>query len=91
MDLRQQAARSVKAELLLEEIARAESIDVSEEELGREIAVAAAQAQRDPKEVAQNLVDSGRLRTVAADIMRRKALDYVARSVNVTGRVTDDS
>jgi len=90
-DLREQAARSVKAELLLEEIARGQEIDVSEEELGREIAVAAAQAQRDPKEVAQNLVDSGRVGAVAADIMRRKALDYVVRTVNVTGRVTDDS
>ena len=90
-DLREQAARSVKAELLLEEIARRESIDVSEEELGREISLAAAQAQRDPKEVAQNLVDSGRVGAVAADIMRRKALDYVVRTVNVTGGVTDDS
>lgn len=90
-DVREQAARSVKAELLLEEIARAQGIDVSEEELGREIALAAAQAQRDPKEVAQNLVDSGRVGAVAADVMRRKALDYVVRSVNVTGSVTDDS
>lgn len=90
-DIREQAAKSVKAELLLEEIARDQSIDVSEEELGREIAVAAAQAQRDPKEIAQNLVDSGRVGAVAADIMRRKALDYVVRSINVSGRVTDDS
>ncbi|MFP5352828.1 MAG: trigger factor [Actinomycetota bacterium] len=90
-DLREQAARSVKAELLLEEIARDQEIDVTEEELGREISLAAAQAQRDPKEVAQNLVDSGRVGAVAADIMRRKALDYVVRSVNVTGGVTDDS
>jgi len=90
-DIREQAAKSVKAELLLEEIARDQSIDVTEEELGREIAVAAAQAQRDPKEIAQNLVDSGRVGAVAADIMRRKALDYVVRSVNVLGRVTDDS
>ena len=90
-DLREQAARSVKAELLLEEIARTQEINVTEEELGREISLAAAQAQRDPKEVAQNLVDSGRVGAVAADIMRRKALDYVVRSVNVTGGVTDDS
>ncbi len=90
-DVREQAARSVQAELLLEELAREQGVDVSEEEIGREIALAAAQAQRDPKEVAQNLVDSGRVGAVAADIMRRKALDYVVRSINVTGRVTDDS
>ena len=90
-DVRDQASRSVKAELLLEEVARTQGVDVTEEELGREIALAAAQAQRDPKEVAQNLVDSGRVGAVAADVMRRKALDYVVRSINVTGRVTDDS
>jgi trigger factor len=90
-DVREQATRSVKAELLLEQIAREQEIDVSEEELGREVALAAAQAQRDPKEVAKNLVESGRVGAVAADIMRRKALDYVVRSVNVMGMTTDDS
>jgi trigger factor len=90
-DIRDQGRRSVVAELLLEEIAQTESLDVTEEEIGREIALAAAQSGRDPKEVAQNLVDSGRVSAVAADILRRKALDYVVRSVNVTGTGTDDS
>jgi trigger factor len=90
-DLREQAGRSVVAELLLEEISQTQELDVSEEEIGREIALAAAQSGRDPKEVAQNLVESGRVSAVAADILRRKALDYVVRSVNVTGTSTDDS
>lgn len=89
-EIRAQAARSVKAELLLEEVAREQSIEVAEEDLGREIALAAARAQRDPKEVAQQLVESGRLSAVAADIMRRKALEYVASSVNVSGRSADE-
>lgn len=84
-DIRAQAARSVKAELLLEEIARREAIDVTEDELGREIAVLAAQAQADPKEVARNLAETGRVRALAVDIMRRKALDYLVEHVTVTG------
>ena len=84
-DIRAQAARSVKAELLLEEIARRESIDITEDELGREIAMLAAQAQADPKEVARNLAKTGRVRALAADIMRRKALDYLVEHVTVTG------
>jgi trigger factor len=84
-DMRRNAARSVKAELLLEEIARSEEIGVSEEDLGREIAIAAARAQRDPQELAKQLVDGGRLGAVAADIMRRKALDHAVNSVNVIG------
>ena len=85
-EIRTQAERSVKAELLLEDISRRQEIDVSSEELGREIALAAARAQREPREVAQELADAGRLGVVAADIMRRKALDYVVEQANVTNR-----
>ncbi|MDQ3985050.1 MAG: trigger factor [Actinomycetota bacterium] len=85
-DLRSRAEKAVKAELLLEEIARREQVDVSREELGQEIAMAAAQAQRDPKELAEQLTESGRLGAVAADIMRRKALDNVVQKAQVKGR-----
>lgn len=84
-DVRRNAARSVRAELLLEEIARTHRIDVTEEDLGREVAIAAARAQRDPQELAKQLVDRGRLGAVAADIMRRKALDHVVKNVNTIG------
>jgi trigger factor len=83
-DIRGQAGRSVKAELLLEEIARQQSIEVADEDLGREIAMLAARAQKEPKEIAQELAKTGRVRAMAADIMRRKALDYLVEHVNVT-------
>ena len=85
-DLRSRAEKSVKAELLLEEIARREQVDVSREELGREIAMVAAQTQQDPKDLAKQLSESGRLGAVAADIMRRKALDNVVQKAQVRGR-----
>ena len=88
-DIRIQAQRAVKAELLLEEIARDQDLNVTDEDIGREVALAAAQSGRDPGEVAQNLVDSGRVSAVASDVLRRKALDYAVRSVNVTGTGTD--
>lgn len=84
-DLRAQAARSVKAELLLEEVARRQSVEVTEEDIGREIAYAAASSGRDPKEVAQQVVEAGQVSSIAADVMRRKALDYVVSAVNVVG------
>jgi len=89
-EMRSQAARSVRAELLLEEVARQEKVDVTQEDVGREVAVAAARAQRDAAELARQLVDSGRLNTVAADIMRRKALDHVVASVTVIGKAVDE-
>jgi trigger factor len=88
-DLRDHSRRSVKAELLLEEVARAQGIQVEEEEIGKEVAVAAARAGQNPKDVAKQIVDSGRLGSVVADIMRRKALEYVVENVKVTGRRAD--
>jgi trigger factor len=82
-DLRRSVARSVKAELLLEQIARDQEVEVTEEDLGRDIAVAAARSGQDASEVAKQLAGSGRLGSVAADIMRRKALDYVVEHVNM--------
>ena len=89
-DMRVQVERSVKAELLLEEVARTETFDVSEEDIGREIALLAHRSGRDPKEVAEQVVNAGRLGSLAADIMRRKALDHVVGAINVTGRPTEE-
>jgi trigger factor len=85
-ELRKQAERAVTAELLLEEIAREQKIDVTNEDLGREIGIAAARAGRDPQEVAKEVASSGRLGAIAADIMRRKALDHVVAVADVVGR-----
>jgi trigger factor len=85
-DVREEAARSVKAELLLEEVARTREIEVTQEDLGLQIAYMAARSGVEPKELAEQLVSQGRLAPVAADVMRRKALDIVVEEVNVVGR-----
>lgn len=90
-DIRAQAARSVTAELVLEEIARRQEIDVTEEDIGREVAYLAARLQRDPKDVAEDVVKGGRLSALAADIMRRKALDHVVENVTVPGRTVTEA
>ena len=84
-DIRTQAAMSVKAELLLEEVVRKADIKVDDDDLGREIAYLSAQSNTEPGELAKQLASSGRLRGVVADIMRRKALDHVVGQVNVIG------
>jgi trigger factor len=84
-DIREQAALSVKAELLLEEVVRSADIKVDDDDLGREIAYLSAQSNTEPGELAKQLASSGRLRGVVADIMRRKALDHVVAQVNVIG------
>jgi trigger factor len=84
-DIREQAAMSVKAELLLEEVVRTADVKVDDDDLGREIAYLSAQSDTEPGELAKQLASSGRLRGVVADIMRRKALDHVVEQANVIG------
>lgn len=85
-DLRAQATASVKAELLLEQIARDQGIEVTREDIAREVTFAAARSDNDPKELAERLTRSGQLMAVAGDIMRRRALEYVVENMDVIGR-----
>jgi trigger factor len=84
-DIRIDAAASVKAELLLEELARTQELQLEDEDVGREIGMIAARTQQDPQEVAQQLVRADQLGALVADVLRRKALDYLVEHVNVQG------
>ncbi|HXF71276.1 MAG TPA: trigger factor [Actinomycetota bacterium] len=83
-DARAHAIRAIKADLVLEAVARQEGIEVSAEELGREIAGIAASLGRDPKEVAATLDRSGQIVTLAGDIIRSKALDLLVEHAEIT-------
>ena len=76
----------MKAELLLEEVARTEKIEVTQDDIGLEIAYAAARSQQDPKVVAEQLVAQQRLGALAADILRRKALDHIVEAIDIADR-----
>jgi trigger factor len=89
-DLRRGAGRAVKGELLLEQIAREHDLQVTDEDLGRQVAYLAARAGREPQEVATSLAESGRLGSLATDIMRRKALEYATEHANVIGLPIDE-
>jgi trigger factor len=83
-DTRAHATRALKADLILEAVARKEDIEVTPEDLEREIAATARQLGREPKEVAKLLERSGQIATLAGDIIRSKALDFLVESADVT-------
>jgi len=82
-DARAHAIRAVKADLVLEAVARAEDLQVTAEELAQEISSLAAALGREPKEVAKSLERSGQVVTLAGDIIRSKALDVLVEHANV--------
>jgi trigger factor len=83
-DARAHAIRAIKADLVLEAVARGEDIQVNEEELDREIRELAEASGREPKEVRKILERSGQVTSLAGDIIRSKALDLLVESAEVS-------
>lgn len=82
-EARDHAIRAIKADLVLEAVARQEGIEVSAEEIGREIAGLAAALGRDPKDLAKSLDRSGQVVSLAGDIIRSKALDLLVEHADI--------
>ena len=83
-DASEHALRGIKADLVLEAVARQEDLQVSAEEIGREIGILAAQLGREPKEIAATLERNGQVVTLAGDIIRSKALDLLVEHADIT-------
>ncbi|MDQ3766246.1 MAG: trigger factor [Actinomycetota bacterium] len=88
-DLRSESGNSVIAELLLEDVAQKEDIEVAQDDLAREVSFEAARTERPAAEVAEEMLTPANLRSVAAGILRRKALAFVVEHANVIGRPHD--
>ena len=83
-ELKGQAEADVRGSLLLERIAEAEQIEVSDEEIATEIETI-AQASRQPLEqVRATLTKDGGERSIAHRLRNRKALDLLIENAKVT-------
>jgi len=82
-DLRRQAERNVRAQLILEEVGRRESFQVSEDELREEVRYHAETLRVDPASLAKQLQNRGRLLSLAGDIIRRKALNLLVEKADI--------
>ena len=82
-DAREHSIRALKADLVLEAVARQEDLKVSSEELAARITELAQAVGREPKEIAQTLERSGAVVQLAGDIIRQKALDLLVEHAEV--------
>jgi trigger factor len=82
-DSREHAIRGIKADLILEGIARAADIQVTADEIGAEIGILAQAYDRDPKELAKQLDRTGQIVSLAGDIIRGKALDLLVEHADM--------
>ncbi len=74
---RDQALKEVKASLILDRIAEAEKIEVSDEEIDKEIQALAEQTKQTPEAIRARLTREGALDRIRDRIRSEKTLDYL--------------
>jgi trigger factor len=89
-DLRAQSVRAVGAQLVLEAVAEAENMEVTEEEVEAEIQRQAQRVGRDPEEVRSALAE-GRAGVISGDILRSKALAFMVEHAEQRDPAPDDA
>lgn len=90
-DLRTQAERNVRAQLILEEVGKQQGLTVEREEIEAEVNHHAEAMRVSPADVAKQLTDRNRLLALAGDIIRRKALDYIVEQADIKQEDPSDS
>jgi trigger factor len=78
------ARKSVHARLLLDAVARAEDLHVSDEELNARIERDARQMGKTPAELRKNLEQSGGPEILISQLLREKSLDLIKTSANIS-------
>ena len=89
-DLRAQSERAVKAQLVLEAVAKTEGLEATDEEVDAELRRQAQQVGRSPEEVRKALGD-GRVGVIAGDILRSKALAFMVEHAEQRDPAPDDA
>ncbi|MET0133010.1 MAG: trigger factor [Kibdelosporangium sp.] len=83
-DVRTEAEKAVKTQLVLDSIADAEQVNVSDQELTERIIYQAQRFGVSPDEYVQRAQQSGQLGAIFADVRRGKALATIVRQATVT-------
>jgi trigger factor len=78
------ARKSVHARLLLDAVARAENLEVSEAELNERIENDARQMGQKPAELRQRMEQSGGPKPLMSQLLREKSLDLIKTSANIS-------
>jgi trigger factor len=82
-EMEEQARRSVKVGLLLDQLARQEEVGVDEAELSYFVAQQAERMGVEPELLARQLAETGQVGAAAAEVLRGKAIALLARRVAI--------
>ena len=82
-EAREAAIEGVKTDLALRAVAAAEGIEVSEDDIDRELAPVAEQAKLDLETVRKRFTDSGQMSAVRSSLQKNKALEWLIERVEI--------
>jgi trigger factor len=85
---REVAREAVAGAIVLEEVARRETLEVTEEEIEREVSRYAERTGRTPAAVRARLVSEGGLSRVSAGLRREKSIDFLMARATLSGEET---
>ena len=83
-ELKVQAKEDVRATMLMERIAEAENLSVSDEEIEAEIELTAQMARQPKEQIRAALTKHGGERSIAQRLRNRKALDLLVENAHIT-------
>ncbi|MHA6798784.1 trigger factor [Bounagaea algeriensis] len=83
-ETREEAEKAVRTQLVLDTVADAEEVSVSDNELTERIMYQAQQSGMSPDQFVQQVQQSGQLGAIYADVRRSKALFDVVRQATIT-------
>jgi trigger factor len=88
--LRDNARKTVRAQLVVDRIGREAGIKVTNEDLTRQVTDEAVRLNLPPEEVAQFLSEPERLGVLFTDAFRRKTIDHILERVDIVDGPPDD-
>ena len=89
--LTEQTTTMLRAQLVLDALARSLELTVQAADLDREFSRLAMEHRTEPKRIAELVRDQGTLPVLVGDVLRRKAIDTVLEAADITGGPDDDT
>ena len=87
-DYRDGAKKDLLIDMMLEEVARIENIQVDEKDVNMEIAVMASMYRATPKQIVKALRDNGQIQSVISNVRHKKAMQFIFE--NMAGAKSSD-
>ena len=80
----EQAEKAVRCDLMLEAVAKAENLSVSEEEMEQQLQLMAAYYQQPPEEIKKAFSENNRMEVLKDDMLINKASNFIFENAEIT-------